>query len=236
MSEDKILIKGTPWGVRDPNRPQPRVIAPGGLSGLAPVEAPGDAEVLFDGTSLDAFCSVLDPGKPAPWKVADGYVEVVPGSGGIRTREDFGDCQIHVEWSAPTEITGDGQKRGNSGVFIHDLYEIQILDCFENETYADGTTAAVYMQHPPLVNACCRPGDWNIFEILWEAPRFCGEELVRPARVTVLHNGAVVQLHTEVHGPTRQWQPYYTPHGPGPIRLQDHGDPVRFRNIWIRRL
>ena len=233
--DEKILVKGSPWGVHDMDRPQPAVVTPGSLSSMDPISPPSDAIMLFDGSSLDNFVSVNDD-APAPWTLVDGVVEVAPKTGGIKTKQHFSDCQLHVEWAAPTEITGDGQGRGNSGVFMHDIYEIQILDCFENPTYPDGTTAGIYGQYPPMVNACCKPGEWHIFDILWQAPRFCGDELVRPALCTVMHNGVVVQLHREIHGPTRAAQPVYEAHGPGPIHLQDHGDKVRFRNIWIRSL
>ncbi len=234
QDQEPILVRGSPFAVHGMDRPQPPVVTPGSLSTLPPVTPPSDAVILFDGSSADAW--QLAGGSPCPWTVADGCLTVVPKSGSILSKEHYGDCQLHVEWSAPTEIEGDGQKRGNSGVFLHDLYEVQVLDCFANETYPDGSTAAIYGQHPPLVNACCKPGQWHVYDILWERPRFDGDLLLRPARITVLHNGVVVQLHKELHGPTRPRQPYYEPHGRGPIQLQDHGNPVRFRNIWVRDL
>lgn len=234
MCEEAILVKGTPYAVHDMNRPQPAVVTPGSICEAEPASPPSDAIILFDGGDTDAW--QLPDGSPCPWKIVDGVLEVVPKSGSILSKDSFGDCQLHVEWSAPTVIEGDGQGRGNSGVFMHDLYEVQVLDCYDNPTYPDGTTAALYGQYPPLVNACCRPGQWHVYDILWERPRFDGELLLRPARITVLHNGVVVHLHRELHGPTRPQQPFYTPHGLGPIQLQDHNNPVRFRNIWIRDL
>jgi hypothetical protein len=165
-------------------------------------------------------------------------MQVVPGSGGIRTKQKFGDIQLHVEWAVPAEVKGESQGRGNSGVFLMEKYEIQVLDCYQNPTYPDGTTGAVYGQYPPLVNACVPPGEWNTFDIVWEAPVFEGEEVRKPAYVTVLHNGVLIHNHTELMGRTGHRNvPGYTPHEPtGSIALQDHGDLVRFSNIWLREL
>jgi hypothetical protein len=165
-------------------------------------------------------------------------MEVAPGTGNIRTRDQFGDCQLHLEWAAPVEVKGDSQGRGNSGVFLMGHYEIQVLDCYDNPTYADGTTGAVYGQYPPLVNACRKPGEWQSYEIVWEAPRFDGDRLVRPAYVTIALNGIVLHHHAELQGGTQHRRlASYTPHPPtGPLELQDHGDRVRFRNIWYRPL
>jgi hypothetical protein len=235
--DDTPLIPGSRWRVHDSARPQPRVVTPGTESTQeAPGRPPSDAIVLFDGRDLSGW--VGRDGGPAPWKVEHGYMEVVPRSGDIRTRAEFGDCQLHVEWAAPAEVSGSSQGRGNSGVFLMDRYEIQVLDCYDNPTYADGTTAAIYGQYPPLVNACRRPGEWQTYDIIWLAPRFEGERLVTPAYVTILHNGVVVHYHRALLGPTahRRVTPY-TPHPPvGPLRLQDHNNPVRFRNIWYRPL
>lgn len=231
--DDTPFLPGSKWRVHDGNRPQPRVVTPGEKFG----DPPSDAVVLFDGTDLSQWVSVKD-GGPARWKVENGYMEVVAGTGDIQTLQHFGDCQLHIEWMAPAEVRGEGQGRGNSGVFLMGLYEIQVLDCYENPTYPDGTTAAIYGQYPPLVNACRRPGEWQTYDIIWKAPRFDGDKLVEPAYVTVFHNGIVVHYHTPLFGPTthRQVLPY-RPHPPvGPLRLQDHGDPVRFRNIWYRVL
>lgn len=226
--DDTPILPGSRYRVHDGTRPQPRVVRPG--------EPPSDAVVLFDGTDLSRWRSAS--GGPAGWRVADDTLEVVPRSGDIRTAEEFGDCQLHLEWSAPPEVRGESQGRGNSGVFLMDRYEIQVLDCYQNPTYADGTTAAIYGQCPPLVNACRPPGEWQTYDIVWEAPRFEGERLARPARLTLLHNGIAVHHAVELLGGTGHRRlPVYVPHAPvAPLRLQDHGDPVRYRNIWVRRL
>jgi hypothetical protein len=234
--DDTPLIPGSKYRVHDSTRRPPRVIDPG-TPGTAerPGRPPSDAVILFDGRDLSGW-----KGREgeARWKVENGAMEAAPGAGDIETREHFGDCQLHLEWVAPSTVKGESQGRGNSGVFLMGLYEIQVLDCYDNPTYADGTTAAVYGQYPPLVNACRRPGEWQSYDILWEGPRFEGEKLVRPARVTVLHNGVVVHHAAELIGRTGHRNvPGYAPHPPtGPLKLQDHGDLVRFRNIWYRPL
>jgi hypothetical protein len=231
--DDTPRITGQPWRIHDRDRPQPRVVAPGADDRLPP----SDAVALFDGRDLSGWVS-QKTGQPAAWKVDHGYLEVVPGTGDIQTIHEFGDCQLHVEFASPTEITGSSQQRGNSGVFLMGRYEIQVLDCYDNPTYADGTTAAIYGQFPPLVNACRPPGEWQTLDIIWTAPRFAGDQLVTPAYCTVLHNGVLVQPHRTLYGPTAYRQvPQWTPHpSRGPVRLQDHGNPVRFRNIWYRAL
>lgn len=235
--DDTPILPGTDWHVHDSNRPQPPVVTPGNLSTQPAVTPPSDAIVLFDGTNADAWQHAPD-GRAVEWAVRDGFMEVVANTGGIATRDVFGDIQLHIEWAAPTVIEGDGQGRGNSGVFLMGRYEIQVLDCYENPTYADGSTAAIYGQFPPLANACCKPGEWHIYDILWECPRFEGEELVKPAVVTMLHNGVVVHNHRELLGGTTHRElPIQGAHpSKGPIELQDHGNPVRFRNIWVRDL
>jgi len=235
--DDTPVIPGSQYKVHDSARPQPRIVTPGDESTQdSPGAPPSDAAVLFDGTDLSGWIGRDD--GPAQWKVENGYMQVVPKTGSIASREHFGDCQLHVEWAAPAEVKGDSQGRGNSGVFLMGLYEIQVLDCFDNPTYADGTAAAVYGQYPPLVNACRGPGEWQVFDIVWVAPRFDGEALVSPARVTVFHNGLVVHHDKEIQGPTRHRQlARYNPHPEtGPLVLQDHGDLVRYRNIWYRPL
>jgi hypothetical protein len=228
---DTPLLPGGKWHVHDPGRPQPPLVKPGEAGG-----PPADAVVLFDGRDLAAW--VGDGGKPAEWKVENGYVEVKPGSGGIRTRATFGDCQLHIEWATPARVEGRGQGRGNSGVFFMDEYELQILDSFRNRTYPDGQAAAIYGQFPPLVNASRGPGEWQVYDAVFTAPRFEGKTLKSPARLTVLHNGVAVHANTELLGLTHhKAAPAYEPHGPeGRIRLQDHGNPMRFRNIWVRRI
>lgn len=225
------------WKIHDPNRPNPPIITPGTASTQqAPGDAPSDAVVLFDGKDLSKW--VDKDGKPAPWKVEDGYMEVVAKTGNISTRDAFGDCQLHVEFSEPTPAHGESQERGNSGVFLMSTYEIQVLDSYENKTYADGQAAAVYGQYPPLVNAARPPGQWQTYDIFFHGPRFANGKLKSPARVTVLHNGVLVQDNVQLTGPTQHGErpPYKAGPDKMPLQLQDHGDPVRYRNIWIREL
>jgi hypothetical protein len=236
-SAEMPIIPGTRFRVHDEARPQPRVVHPGAVSTPAhPGQPPSDAVILFDGTDLSAWVSVQ--GGEAHWKVQDGSLEVVPGRGDIETRHHFSDCQLHLEWAAPVLVQGEGQHRGNSGVWLMGLYELQVLDGYENPTYADGITAAIYGQYPPLVNACRPPGAWQCYDIIWVAPRFNGDQLISPAYLTALHNGIVVHYHTALLGPTQHRQvASYHPHPPtGPLRLQDHGDVVRYRHIWYRPL
>ena len=223
------------WSVHDPNRPQPRVVAPGPAG--PPVPPTADAVVLFDGKDLGHWTDAK--GQPARWKVENGYMEVVDKAGGIRTARGFGDCQLHVEWMAPEPAKGKDQDRGNSGVFLMDTYEVQVLDCYGNTTYADGMTAALYGQHPPLVNACRPPGEWQTYDIVFHRPRFDKDgKVLAPARMTVFHNGLLVHECAALTGPTaHKARPPYKMHADRlPISLQDHGHPVRFRNIWIRDL
>ena len=235
--DDTPLIPGTRFRVHDSRRPPPRLVHPGTPSTPAVLgEPPSDAVMLFGGTDLSRWVSVTS--GEAGWRVEHGYLQVVPGMGDIQTRDALGDCQLHLEWAAPATVRGEGQGRGNSGVFLMGRYEIQILDGYENPTYADGSAAAIYGQYPPLVNACRTPGAWQCYEIIWVAPRFHADQLVHPAYATVLHNGIVVHHHRALLGPTQHGRvAAYRPHAPtGPLRLQDHGDAVRYRNIWYRRL
>ncbi|NTU51714.1 MAG: DUF1080 domain-containing protein, partial [Candidatus Aminicenantes bacterium] len=184
-------------------------------------------------------CITGAKGQPARWKVENGYMEVVDKAGGIRTTKGFGDCQLHVEWMAPAPAKGKDQDRGNSGVFLMDTYEVQVLDCYGNTTYPDGMTAALYGQHPPLVNACRPPGEWQTYDIVFHRPRFDKDgKVLAPARMTVFHNGLVVHECAALTGPTtHKARPPYKIHADRlPVSLQDHGHPVRFRNIWIRDL
>ncbi len=223
------------WAIHDPDRPLPPVVTPG--SPLPPVLPPSDAIVLFDGSNL--FNWVDTKGQPARWKVENGYMEVVPGTGNIQTKLGFGSCQLHIEWMAPYPPKGSGQDRGNSGVFLMGLYEVQVLDSYENKTYADGMAGAIYGQFPPLVNACRKPGEWQSYDIVFIAPEFDSSgQLVRPARMTVFHNGILIHHDVELTGPTaHKARPPYRAHAPKlPLMLQDHSHPVRFRNIWLREL
>ena len=231
--DDTPLLPGQPWRVHDIDRPWPQVVTPGADYH----EPPSDAVVLFDGRSLEGWLSV-DSGGAAQWLLRDGYMEVAAGAGDIRSREALGDCQLHLEFACPREVVGDSQGRGNSGVILMERYEIQVLDCYDNRTYSDGATAALYGQYPPLVNACRPPGTWQTYDVIWVAPRFDGSTLVSPPTCTVLHNGVVVHNHRTLIGPTSHRKlPTWTPHpSRGPLRLQDHGNPVRYRNIWYRPL
>ena len=228
---------GKEWAIHDLNRPVPAIVDPGTASTPdQPGRPPSDAVVLFDGKDLSRWRS--EKGGPAAWKVEKGYMEVVKGTGPIQTAQPFGDCQLHVEWAAPPPV-GESQERGNSGVFLMGQYEVQILDSYGNRTYADGQAAAIYGQYPPLVNASRPPGEWQVYDIVFEAPRFAADgKLEKPARVTVLHNGVVVHHADEPTGPTaHKARPPYKAHPDKlPISLQDHGNPMRFRNIWIREL
>jgi Domain of Unknown Function (DUF1080) len=226
------------WKIHDMDRPAPKVITPGTPSTPeAPGRAPSDAIVLFDGKDLSHWAQ--KDGSNAKWKVENGYLEVVPKTGEIHTRAAFGDCQLHVEFAEPSPPKGESQDRGNSGVFLMGLYEIQVLDSYESKTYADGQAAAVYGQYPPLVNASRPPGQWQTYDIVFHGPRFdASGKVTRAAHVTVLHNGVLVQDNVELTGPTahKQRPPYQAHPEKLPLVLQDHGHPVHFRNIWIRDL
>ncbi len=234
---DTPTIPGSKWRVHDDARPRPPVITPGTCSTQdMPGKAPSDAVVLFDGTSLAAWRT--QNGEPAKWKVEKGYMEVVPGAGDIWTRQNFGDSQLHVEFSTPSPPKGNSQERGNSGVLLYGIYEIQVLDSFNNLTYADGQASAVYGQSPPLVNASRPPGEWQVYDIVYTSPHFKDGKVDVPGYVTVFHNGVITQNHTQLLGATQHRAlPKLIVHDPmGPIRLQDHHNPTRYRNIWIRPL
>lgn len=223
------------WEVHDTDRPTPPVVDPGSAP-ADPVPPPSDAVVLL-GDDLSAWTH--DDGSAAQWSMQDGVAQVVPGTGGIQTEQSFGDVQLHVEWASPAEIEGEGQGRGNSGVFLMGRYEVQVLDSYENTTYADGQAAALYGQYPPLVNASRPPGEWQTYDIIFRRPHFDAHgEVVRPARLTVFHNGVLVQDNVTLTGPTGHYErPPYEAHPDRlPIHLQDHSNPVRFRNIWLREL
>ena len=210
-------------------------------------EVPSDAIVLFDGTNLDEWVSTDSISEPAKWIVTDGILTVDKTKGNIQTKKSFMDYQLHIEWRVPENITGNGQARGNSGLFLASTgdgdsgYEMQILDSYQNDTYVNGQAASIYKQYPPLVNATRKPGEWQVYDVVWTAPRFNDDgSLKSPARVTAFHNGVLVQNNVELKGETRYIGfPYYKKHGACPIKLQAHGDksePLSFRNIWIREL
>lgn len=228
------------WLDHDRNRPLPAKVTPGmPYADAQPGTPPSDATVLFDGKDISQWVSLND-GSPTKWIVRDGYMECVKGSGYVRTLQNFGDCQLHVEWATPNPPHGDSQGRGNSGVFFgFDRYECQVLDSFDNKTYADGSAGSIYGQYPPLVNASLPPGKWQTYDIVFTAPRFdASGKLLSPARETVFHNGVLIQNNVELTGPT-SWleRAPYSPHPEKqPIALQDHGNPVRYRNIWVREL
>jgi hypothetical protein len=231
-----IFSQETPqWKAHDLNRPKPKIITP--PAKYLPVKAPTDAIVLYDGTDLSNWVGM--DGKPTKWINGNGYFECVRGSGYVRSNQAFGDIQLHVEWAAPIPVKGESQGRGNSGVFLMGLYEVQVLDSYDNVTYADGQAAAIYGQYPPQVNASRPPGEWQSYDIVFRRPHFNSlGMLIKPARITVFHNGVLVQDNVEVWGPT-EWQkfkPYQIHPDKLPISLQDHGNPVRFRNIWVREL
>lgn len=196
--------------------------------------APSDAIVLFDGRSLDAWRKA--DGADAGWIIKDGVMQAVAGQGPVLTRQEFGDVQLHVEFATPTIPKGDGQGRGNSGVYMQARYEVQVLDSFQNETYANGQCGAIYGQHPPMVNASRSPGEWQSYDIIFRGARFddAGKKTIN-ARMTVLHNGVLIQDHSEVTGITTAAMNQEGP-GKGPVYLQDHGNPVRYRNVWVREL
>ncbi len=225
-----------PWAVHDRNRPQPPVVAPGG-----PGQPPSDAIVLFDGTpeSLAAnWQSDKKEGGLTAWIARDGAMECVPKSGFVSTRALIGDCQLHIEWAAPAKIQGSGQGRGNSGIFLMGLLEVQVLDSHDNPTYADGSANAIYAVNPPLANALRPPGEFQSVDIVFRQPVYREGQEVAPGYVTVLCNGVLVQDHTPVEGPN-DWKRRVAPRQfpeKGPLKLQDHGNPVRYRNIWYREL
>lgn len=205
----------------------------------APGEPPSDAIVLFDGTDLSAWTSATNGGGDAAWQVENGAMTVVPGTGNIKTRQAFGDVQLHIEWRTPEEIEGNGQGRGNSGVFLQEMYEVQVLDSWQNETYSNGQAGSIYKQKAPAVNASKAPGEWQTYDIIFESPRFDDDgELIKPAYVTVHHNGVLIHHRFELEGPTEYiGLPEYSQHPQElPIVLQDHSNPVSFRNIWVREL
>ncbi len=214
--------------------PIPLVISPGKVTATPPE----DAIVLFDGTNLSSWEGEREDVE-ATWIVENGIMTVNPRTGGINTKQSFGDLQIHLEWRSPSQIVGEGQGRGNSGIYIMGKYEIQILDSYGNSTYTNGQAGSIYKQSPPLVNVTNKPGEWNTYDIIFTAPKFNKDGmLISPAKITALHNGVLIQNNFELRGPTEYIGiPNYTAHKEKlPLHLQDHGNPVSFRNIWVREL
>lgn len=223
------------WAVHDMNRPQPAVVTAGEKCG----DASSDAIILFNGRDMSGWLS-NKTNEPAKWKVENGYMEVTPKAGDIHTQQAFGDCQLHIEWATPAKVDGSGQHPGNSGVFMMSTYEIQVLNSYNNITYADGVAGAVYGQNPPMVNSCRKPGEWQSYDIIFHAPKFDKDgNVVKKALVTVFWNGVLVQDNFEIWGATVHGKmAKYKAHADRmPLALQEHdGQPVRFRNIWVREL
>lgn len=221
------------WLIHDVNRPAPLIVTP--------EKVPSDATILFDGTDSSLSEWTDTKGRTSKWIVGDGYMESVKGAGYIQTKSKFGSCQLHVEFATPSTVKGSGQGRGNSGVFLMGEYEVQVLDSYDNKTYPDGQCVALYGRAVPLVNACRKPGEWQSYDIVFHRPIFKGKKVVRKPTFTVLQNGVLVHDHVELQGGTGWQGPHaisdFKPHDDkGPISLQDHGNPVRYRNIWIREL
>jgi hypothetical protein len=233
---DTPMLPGLPWRVHDPARPHPPVVTPGATPGAPP----SDAVILFDGKDLSKWAHRGPKGEisDAKWAVRDGYFEVVPKTGSITTRDSFGSVQLHIEWASPAQVVGNSQGRGNSGVLLMGLYEVQVLDSYDNVTYADGQAGAMYGQWPPLANAARKPGEWQTYDIVFEAPRFEGDKLVSPAFVTVFWNGVLLHNRKEAMGPMvyRNVAKYAAHAAEAPLMLQDHSNPVRFRNVWLRKI
>ena len=234
---DQIQKTGTDtgWKQHDIHRPKPDVVEPS--ASFVPTQPPKDAVVLFDGKNLNAWTN--KSGGPANWKITDGFFEVSAGTGAIQTKAGFGDVQLHAEWASPNPANGKGQDRGNCGIFLMGRYEIQVLDSYKADTYADGQAGAIYGQYPPLFNASRPPGEWQTYDIAFRRPRFDkAGKVLEPARVTLFHNGVLVQNNEELLGQTNwlKWTPYEAHADKAPIELQDHGHPVRFRSLWLRNL
>ena len=233
-----LLLHSVAFGqIKDPKatevwEPEPRIVNPGEY----PSSAPSDAIILFDGTNTDMWQH--RDNSAVKWHVADGVMTVVKGTGAIFTKDNYGDVQLHLEWRAPAEVVSSDQGRGNSGVFLQNRYEVQILDSYENRTYSNGQAGSIYKQYMPLVNAMKPPGEWQYYDIIFTAPRFNSDGIVvSHGYLTVFHNGVLVQNHSQLQGPTVFiGLPKYQAHGEAPIQLQDHSNPVSFRNIWLRKL
>ena len=223
---------------KNPDKPEATEYMDPEIKVITPGVVPSDATVLFDGRNLDLWENVKDGGAPK-WKIEDGIMTIVGGTGGIATKKHYGDCQLHIEWRSPNEPEDKkGQGRGNSGVFFNGIYEVQVLNSYQNRTYRNGQAGSIYKQTPPLVNVTSKQGDWNVYDIIYNAPKFTiNGGIDTPGYLTVMHNGVVVQNHTKIQGETNYiGQPTNPVHGKGPIFLQDHGNAVSFRNVWIREL
>lgn len=238
---DTPILPGQKWHVHDVDRPYPNAVVPGKKLG----DAPSDAIVLFDGKDLSHWCQYPqnnENGTPVEpkWKLVNGTIQVAGGTGNLYTREKFGDCQLHIEWKEAADVTGRGQGRGNSGVFLQSRYEVQVLDSYKAPTYADGQAGALYGQWPPLVNPQRKPGEWQTYDIFFEAAKWEGDKVVSPAYVTVMFNGVLVHNHQKLNGITAHAavEPYEKIADEMPLFLQDHGPshPLQFRNIWVRKL
>jgi hypothetical protein len=240
--DDTPMLPGLPYKVHDKNRPHPQVVTPANQRD----GAPSDAIVLFNGSDLSQWRAakagpnggIYPTSDPAPWKVENGILEATPGKSDIATKEAFGDIQIHLEWQAPADPRGDSQNRANSGIKFQGRYELQILDSYENPTYADGQAGAIYGEWPPLVNAVHRPGEWNYYDAVFEAPKFDGDKLLKPGYITVFLNGVLLHNRKEILGITahRQFPRYQPQAAEESLVLQNHNGGERFRNIWVRRL
>ena len=232
---DTPQLPGQKWKVHDAARARPPKVTPG--TPLLQEAPPSDAIVLFNGKDLSQWVDAKSGSAPR-WKVANGYMEITPHGGRLASKEKFGDIQLHVEWMVPKGEKGRGQDCGNSGVEIMGRYEIQVLESYTNMTYADGQAASIYGQWPPMVNATRPEGEWNVYDILFEAPRLEGGKVVKPAYVTVIHNGVMVHHHQQIIGrAVHRDVAKYDVHGPEEaLTLQDHDHPVRYRNIWVRRI
>ncbi len=229
LSALRAQDSSTAWPPKSMDRPRPPVVTPAPMGSQAP---PSDAIILFDGTSFEGWDFIPktkaseDNLTEIPWKLENGYMEVQRPRADLITKRSFRDCQIHIEWATPSEVSGEGQGRGNSGVFLEGHTEIQVLDSYQNDTYPDGQAGALYAKFPPLVNASRKPGEWQAFDIVFQAPRKDGNKVVSPAQLTVFHNGIVIHHAVDPGGKEELIR----------IRLQDHNNPVRYRNIWVREL
>ncbi|NOT75532.1 MAG: DUF1080 domain-containing protein [Cyclobacteriaceae bacterium] len=232
-----VFAQGTPRESMDPKVSEVWDLKPKKITaGVNPGEAPSDAIIIFDGKDLSKWSTLA--GGDAKWEVKDGALTVAKGTGDIKTKQTFGDIQLHIEWRSPAEVVSEGQGRGNSGIFLQERYELQVLDSYESVTYSNGQASSIYKQSIPLVNACRKPGEWQTYDVIYIAPRFSDNgRVITPATITVIHNGVVTQNNTQIYGSTEyKGLPVYQSHGKASIKLQDHGNPVSFRNIWIREL